>query len=154
MPSTRNTAVPAVYLIIRRGEEVLLMRRQGSGYFDGWYSLPAGHVEAGELPVQAAIREAREELGIELSSASISLAHTMYRTKHDATGDRFDLFFSAQEWSGEIENREPHKCDHVLFVPLESLPPKIIPYIQGALQKIRSGVGYSELTAEEASAGV
>jgi len=64
MAKDRNKSVPASYLILRRGNEILLMRRKGSGYYDGWYSVPAGHVEAGELPMNALIREIKEELSI------------------------------------------------------------------------------------------
>lgn len=49
------------------------MRRRGSGYYDGWYSVPAGHVEAGELPVDRLVREAREELGITLDKGDALL---------------------------------------------------------------------------------
>lgn len=53
MSKERPKAVPAVYLFMRNGNEILLMRRQNTGYFDGWYSVPSGHVEVGELPLQA-----------------------------------------------------------------------------------------------------
>ena len=46
---------------------VLLSRRYQTGWHDGEYSVPAGHVEAGETVTQAALREAREEVGLELS---------------------------------------------------------------------------------------
>ena len=94
MKKERNKAVPAVYLVLKKGDEILLMRRQGSGYYDGWYSVPAGHVEEGELPLEGLIRETTEELGIDLNPKYIHLVHTMYRTKHDKTGDRTDLFLS------------------------------------------------------------
>src|SRR3989344_1380919 len=101
MAKDRNKSVPASYLILRRGNEILLMRRKGSGYYDGWYSVPAGHVEAGELPMNALIREIKEELSIVLDKDDIRLVHTMYRTKHDETGDRVDFFFAATRWAGE-----------------------------------------------------
>src|SRR3989338_5936786 len=113
MPKERNNAVPASYLILRKGKEILFMRRKGSGYYDGWYSVPAGHVEAGELPVDALLRETKEELGITLDKNDARLVHTMYRTKHDETGDRADLFFKVAKWAGEITNAEPHKCDDI-----------------------------------------
>src|SRR3989338_10078324 len=104
MPKERNNAVPASYLILRKGKEILFMRRKGSGYYDGWYSVPAGHVETGELPVSGLVREIVEEFGITISPEDVKLVHTMYRTKHDETGDRVDLFFAANKWQGEIKN--------------------------------------------------
>ena len=122
MQKERNKAVPAVYLFLRKGDEILLMRRQGSGYYDGWYSVPAGHVEAGELPLEGLVREIVEELGIVIDPKDIKLVHTMYRTKHDETGDRVDLFFLSTKWSGEIRIMEPDKCDNIEWFPISALP--------------------------------
>lgn len=50
-------------LLINSAGEVLFGRRQNTGYRDGAWHLPSGHLEAGESLVTALIREAREELG-------------------------------------------------------------------------------------------
>lgn len=141
----RNKAVPAVYLILRRGREVLLMRRQGSGYYDGWYSVPAGHVEAGELPMDCLIREAKEELGIDFDKSDIRCVHTMYRTKRDETGDRADYFFTATKWQGEPSIRESSKCDDLRWFPIAALPGKMMHHVKEAVEHIENGVVYSEL---------
>jgi ADP-ribose pyrophosphatase YjhB (NUDIX family) len=140
----RNKAVPASYLVMQRGDEVLLMRRQGSGYYDGWYSLPAGHVDAGELPIAAAIREAKEEIDIVIRPEDVRFLHTTYRMKSDPTGDRADFFFAAKKWGGEIRICEPDKCDDLQWFPIDALPEKTIPYIRQVLQNIREGVPYAE----------
>lgn len=145
MAKERNKSVPASYLLLRRNGEVLLMRRQNSGYYDGWYAVPAGHVEAGELPVDALLRETKEELGITLDKNDIHLVHTMYRTKHDETGDRVDLFFAAAKWSGEIANAEPHKCNDVRWFARDALPENLVHYVGEAIKDVENGVSYSEL---------
>ncbi len=141
----RNKAVPAVYLILKKNDEILLMRRQGSGYYDGWYSVPAGHVEAGELPCGALIREVVEELGITIDPKDARLAHTMYRTKHDETGDRVDMFFMVEKWSGEMTNTEPHKCDDIRWFSLNELPEHMMHHVRDAIWNIQNGIHYSEL---------
>jgi 8-oxo-dGTP pyrophosphatase MutT (NUDIX family) len=93
MKKERNKAVPAVYLIFMKDNKVLLGRRKNTTYYDDWYGVPAGHVEAGELPTSAGIREAKEEVGLIISPEDMSSAHILYRTAHDATGDRADYFF-------------------------------------------------------------
>ena len=145
MPKERNNAVPASYLILRKGKEILFMRRKGSGYYDGWYSVPAGHVEAGELPVDALLRETKEELGITLDKNDARLVHTMYRTKHDETGDRADLFFKVAKWAGEITNAEPHKCDDIKWFSIHALPENMMHHVREAIENIEKGVVYSEL---------
>lgn len=140
-----HKAVPASYLILRKGEKVLLMRRQGSGYYDGWYSVPAGHVEEGELPVEALIREAKEEIGITVAKENLSQVYTMYRTKHDETGDRADYFFEAIEWQGNPFIHEPNKCDDIRWFSLDALPEKMMHHVRAAILDIQDGKRYAEL---------
>ncbi len=67
----RNKAVTAVYLILKREGKILIARRCNTGYQDGNYQLPAGHVDAGELPTEAMIREGNEEIGIVLKKDDV-----------------------------------------------------------------------------------
>jgi 8-oxo-dGTP diphosphatase len=59
---------------IFRAQQVLLVER-GSGHLRGQWSLPGGHIEAGELAVEAALREVREEAGIEAEIADLVDLH-------------------------------------------------------------------------------
>lgn len=59
-----------------RGRELLLMKRTGGVGAGGWF-LPGGHLEAGERPVDAAVRELQEETGIVISPEALSLADVM-----------------------------------------------------------------------------
>ena len=126
-----------------------MMRRQGSGFYDGWYSVPAGHVEEGELPVGALIREASEELNIDIHPRDINFAHIMYRTKHDETGDRVDLFFTADKWSGEIKNKESHKCDDIAWFSPKKLPENMMHHVKSAIESISNGITYSDLNLSQ-----
>lgn len=47
--------VPASYVYLLRGDDVLLQQRQNTGYMDGyWVAGAAGHVDPGETARQAA----------------------------------------------------------------------------------------------------
>jgi len=52
--------------LIRRGDEVLLVRQQGPNDPASSWALPSGVVEAGELLTEALVREVREEAGLEV----------------------------------------------------------------------------------------
>lgn len=56
--------VPCVGVVCLRGDAVLLVRR-GRPPRRGEWSLPGGRIEAGERAVDAALRELREETGVE-----------------------------------------------------------------------------------------
>lgn len=138
----RNAVILASYLVLRKEKEVLLLRRFQTGYEDGKYSLPAGHVDAGETCTDAMIREAHEEIGITLDPGNIRVAYVMHRKALDS--ERIDIFFVAEHWEGEVCNREPNKCDDLSWFPSSVLPDNIIPYIRQALICIDKGVVYSE----------
>ena len=53
--------------MVRRGDEVLLARRAGTGYADGLLNVPSGHAEDGEDVRAVVIREAAEEIGLRLA---------------------------------------------------------------------------------------
>lgn len=145
----RSKAVPAVYLILERDDGcILLMRRCHTGYQDGNYNLPSGHVEDGELPRAAMVREAKEEIGIDVAEDDLEFAHMSYRPKHDETGNRVDLFFYAKQWSGEIINAEPDKCDDLKWTDPDDLPRNTTPHVQRIIEDIREGVMYSEIDVD------
>ena len=56
--------VPCVGVVCLRGDEVLLIRR-GQPPRQGDWSLPGGQIEPGERAMDAALRELREETGVE-----------------------------------------------------------------------------------------
>lgn len=141
----RNKAVPAAYLILERGREILLGRRINTGYYDGWYTVPSGHIEAGELPRDGLAREALEEIGVTFDKSEARLVHTMYRTKHDQTGDRADYFFVVRNWQGEVRNCEPNKCDHLAWFSRDNLPSNFMHHVRLALQCYDRGERYSEV---------
>lgn len=63
-PSTARTPVAAVGMVCLRGDDVLLIRR-GKPPRMGEWSLPGGRIEWGETAAAAALRELREETGVE-----------------------------------------------------------------------------------------
>ena len=138
----RNYNIPASYLALIQNGKILLLKRFNTGYEDGKYSMVAGHVEEGETFTEAIIREAYEEAGVELQAEDIKVAHVMHRKSIDS--ERVDVFFTAENWQGKIDNKEPGKCNELAWFDLDQLPENAIPYIKQAINCIRNKVYYSE----------
>jgi mutator protein MutT len=58
--------VQVAVAIIRRGDQILICRRKPDAVLANLWEFPGGKIEPGETPSQCVIREAREELGIEI----------------------------------------------------------------------------------------
>ncbi len=131
----------AAYVVLRQGAKFLLQKRIGR-YMGGKYSLPAGHLEAGETAMHAIIREAYEEIGIELRQEHLHMVHIMHRKNPDR--EYVDFFMEAHEWNGAIENKEPEKCEELAWFDADFLPDNMVPEVRSALECIGRGQWYSE----------
>ena len=131
----------AVYMVFRKNGKILMLRRANTGYEDGMYSLPAGHIDGNETLRTAAVRETQEETGVVIAPEDLAFELVMHRN-----GDReyLDFFFSIKDWRGEPHNSEPHKCDDLSWFPITELPENTIPYVREAIHDIENGVRYAE----------
>jgi len=146
----RITSAVAVYLILEREDgDILIMRRCNTGYQDGMYQVCAGHLETGELPREAMVREAKEELGITIRIEDLELVHVSARPKHDETGNRIDFFFRARRWEGVPKITEPDKCDDMRWSPcFGGFPQNMTPHVKQCLEFVYEGVFSSEFPLE------
>lgn len=130
-----------VHMFFFRGDQILLSRRYRTGYMDGCYSVPAGHLDGDETVRMAAVREAREEIGVQIEPVNIAFGGVFHRREGD---ERVDFFVHVREWSGEPINAEPEKCDELLWVDVNALPENTIPYIRRSIENFRAGVPFEE----------
>ncbi len=138
----RFKMIASSYLIFVRGSKILLLRRFNTGYEDGKYSLPAGHIEDNESLTQGAAREIFEEIGFSLTPQSFTLVHVMHRKEIDI---RMDFFFTADIGKQQPVNKEPEKCDDLQWFPLTKLPLNTIGYIKKAIRCFQKKIFYSEM---------
>ena len=75
----REQFLSSIYIIIKNEKgEILLQRRQGSKLWPGFLALPAGHLDGKENAYEALIREAKEELDIEIKEEDILLIYGQF----------------------------------------------------------------------------
>ncbi|MGB3828812.1 MAG: dihydrofolate reductase [Ornithinimicrobium sp.] len=153
MRQPRFSVIPSVYLFLLRegdqGLEVLLQLRRGTPYMDEWWaSGAAGHVERGESIHQAAAREAREELGVDVAAEDLEPLATLHRTtaSPDPMEERIDLFFVVRVWRGDPVIAEPDKAAELRWWPMDALPGRIVPHEAQALAVVTAGRAMTVLT--------
>lgn len=132
-----------VHILLIRGDEVLLsLRRSGDGFDHRWH-LPSGKLEADESVATAAVREAAEEVGVDIDPAALRLVHVAHVTA-PGYDSRLGLFFRVEDWRGEPFNREPDKCYALQWFLLSELPDDLIEYSALGLAALNSAEPYSE----------
>ena len=121
----------AVHLFFFDQGKTLLSLRCNTGYMDGFYSVVAGHLEPGETVVQAAIREAAEEIGVQIDPQDVEIVQVMHRKDGE---ERIDFFVHIHAWTGTIHNAEEEKCAGLAWFSPDALPENTVPYVRRALQ--------------------
>ncbi|AVH55548.1 MULTISPECIES: NUDIX hydrolase [Streptomyces] len=134
-----HRSVIGLHLVLVQGDRVLLGLRAGTAWCDGWWHVPAGHLEEGESFLAGMVREAREELGIALEEADLVVAHTVHDYDPKTRESRLQVFFTANQYAGRPHVAEPDKCAELQWWLLSALPEKLVRYTRQALICIRRG---------------
>ena len=134
----------AVSLILTRetddGKEILFQRRYNTGYMDGKYEIScSGHLEKGESLSRAIIREAKEELGIDIQKNDLQLVFI----NHSYKDDYMQIYFTAQKFNGIPQIIEKNKCDYLRWFNINNLPNNMIERIRYAIKDIENGITYA-----------
>lgn len=140
---SRFTQIVAVHLFLIKNKKIFLARRLNTGYEDGNFSVPAGHVDKNESCLEAMIREAKEEIDIEVQRSDLKLVHVMHRKKDNEF--RVDFFFQCSKWSRDLKISEEDKCDKIGWFSFDALPKNLIPYVKQAIAQTRAKKTYSQL---------
>jgi len=134
-----------VSLVLLHENKILMLKRSGTGWYDGYYSLPAGCVDGNESVTQALIREAHEEVNINLLPEWLTFACVVHSKMIDCKFvEAIDFFFVSRQWKNDIKNNEPHKHDQLQFYPLDNLPQPIVPLTNEGIQRILQKNAFGE----------
>jgi len=107
---------------------------------DGFYHVPAGHLDGNERVLDAALREAKEEIGVTINPKDAKVVHLMHNKSNN---ERIAFFFEVRKWRGKIKNMEPTKCKKLSWFPLNDLPKNIVPYAKKSIEFYLRGTTFS-----------
>lgn len=141
--SSHYRSLVAVYaIVINDKEEILLLRRHNTGYRDGFYDMPAGHLEENEWLREATARELFEETGLQTTVDDLEFVELLHRVS--SSGRTYlDVFFYVKQWTGNATIQEPEKCDDLGWFPLSDLP-KLVPHQHQTLSDRIKQIHYRE----------
>lgn len=119
-PDTEIVGVAVVFVFRRNVEGVLELlwqkRSEGVSRYPGFYDISAGgHINLGESLVEAAVREAREEIGAEISETDLGFV-----TMRGFNKNRFAWVY-AVDWSERTEefHFDDKEVEEVRWVPFD-----------------------------------
>lgn len=139
----------AVILLLLRNvgdkTQVLLQRRQNTGFADGlWDFSCAGKVEKDETMTQAAVREAKEELGVTVNADGLRFAVLVHKCDKPCNLVYYNAYFICDVFEGEPRVCETGKCSEIKWFDLNGLPEDLIDDRKCALKAYLNGERYLE----------
>jgi 8-oxo-dGTP pyrophosphatase MutT (NUDIX family) len=123
-----------------------MLRRYKTGYRDGWLCPPSGRIEPGEDVLAGALREGREETGVNLCREDAVFSHLMHRTSPTLPGPCHaisDYWFVFRHWDGEPRAAETDKASEAVWIDPSAPPNDVIPHCAQALIAITRGETFS-----------
>jgi 8-oxo-dGTP pyrophosphatase MutT (NUDIX family) len=134
-----------VFLWLEKGDNsVLFLLRKNTGYMDGFYDFPAGHLEDCESLTFAMIREAKEELDINILPENLKLIHVCQEIGNKLSKDYIRFVFRCIEWDGIPKINEVDKCGGLEWFNVDNLPKNIPYYTKKMVEVIKKRVILSE----------
>ena len=140
----------AVHIILINDNKILVQKRKGSKLWPGYYALPAGHIDKDETQYDALVREAKEELGIEINPDDIINNYVVLRRNFFEIDEKIlepyiDFYFEIKNYTGIPRIIEEDKCDELFWTDINNLPEPFINY-QGSFLEDKTITTYDCLT--------
>lgn len=133
--------VAHVLMLRDDGRSLFLLRRAHTGFMDGYFVLPGGHQDSGEMVMATAQRECEEETGVQHPQLNPCCVLPYRSGNHQG----LNFVFETTQWGGEPQVAETELFDLGQWYPIGSLPEPCAPWIARVLQMREQGQWYAEL---------
>ncbi len=135
----RHLTRTAIFVVLEKEGKIFMLRRSNTGWSDGLFTVPAGHVDKGDFVIESAIKETKEEAGVTLLPENLEFIHV------DFIRDEYvNFYFKASIWTGEPCVGEPEMASEGVWCDLNNLPDDIVPPIKNLFLQLQNGKAFSE----------
>lgn len=133
-PSKRRVLPVVAAAVMNAGQQILIARRGEHETYAGQWEFPGGKIETGETPVNALVRELKEELGLDVDPASMV---SLGKITHAYTPYDVQLEVFIVQWSGQVIVLADHS--EMAWVSVSDLQShNLAPADQPFIEKIRA----------------
>ncbi len=130
-----------VLLVDREQQKVFLGHHIKSDHWLG----AGGHMEPDETPLLTAIRETKEELGLNLADFKLYNLTHFDDVNRNLCREHYDFFFYHEYDSRRGVKADPSEFHTATWIPFNKvLSKKLMPRYRSAIQKLLESFGYSE----------
>ena len=141
--SERHLTRTAVFVILERGNKIFFLRRANTGWADGMLTIPAGHVDKGDLVTDAAIKETKEEACVDVAVEDLEFVHVDYMRD-----EYTNFYFKAKKWTGEPSLGEPDLASEALWIDKDNIPEDVTPQLKRLFKQMALGSYFFEFDRE------
>ncbi len=128
-------------VVINQKGQVLIGKRKG---FAAKYSIPGGHLDAGETFEVGAVREVKEETGMNIKDPKVIAVTNNLETFRETGKHYVSVILLAKTFSDEPRVMEPEKCETWLWCDPAQLPEPHFDASSLAVKCYREGKLYAQ----------
>ena len=122
----------AVVIFDPEGQVLLLLRPDNVNWAPGKWALPGGHIEEGEKPIDAAVREVREETTLVIADPT-----EFYMSSNGEV-----VYFATRDYTGEVAVDFEHE-DFAWAYPDDLTNYDIAPSVQDVVGRAKEALSYA-----------